>query len=190
MIRYRKKPVVIDAFQMTLERRWNNFDWPDWLNRAWQMKPGEPGSLYITDPETNGGEALSIGTLEGPQLVSFGDWIIRGVKGEIYPCKPDIFALTYETVVDDDGPVNFSQALEKVKAGTKMQRVGWNGKGMFVFLVPGSTFQVSRAPLLGIYPEGAEINYHAHIDLRTSDGQIVPWVPSQTDMLADDWQEI
>lgn len=71
-----------------------------------------------------------------------------------------------------------------------MQRAGWNGKGMFVFLVPGSTFQVNRAPLLGIYPEGTEIKYHAHIDMRTADGQIVPWLASQTDILADDWQEV
>jgi hypothetical protein len=84
---------------------------------------------------------------------------------------------------------NFSWALNQIKAGKKMQRAGWNGKGMFVFLVPGSTFQVSRAPLLGIYPEGTEINYHAHIDMRTADGQVVPWLASQTDILADDWQE-
>ncbi len=58
---------------------------------------------------------------------------------------------------------------------------------MFIFLVPSSTFSVSRAPLLGIYPEGTEINYHAHVDMRTADGTIVPWLCSQTDMLAEDW---
>ena len=58
---------------------------------------------------------------------------------------------------------------------------------MFLFLVPGSTFKVNRAPLLGIYPEGTEINYHAHIDMKTADGTIVPWLASQTDVLADDW---
>lgn len=84
---------------------------------------------------------------------------------------------------------DFAWAIRQIKQGKKMQRAGWNGKGMFVFLVPGSTFQVNRAPLLGIYPEGTEINYHAHIDMRTADGQIVPWLASQTDILADDWQE-
>lgn len=84
--------------------------------------------------------------------------------------------------------LNFSQALEHIKNGIRMQRVGWNGKGMFVFLVPGSTFQVNRPPLLGIYPEGTTINYHAHIDMRTADGTIVPWLASQTDILANDWQ--
>jgi hypothetical protein len=58
---------------------------------------------------------------------------------------------------------------------------------MFLFLVPGSTFKVSRPPLLGIYPEGTEINYRSHIDMKTVDGSIVPWVASQTDILAEDW---
>lgn len=84
--------------------------------------------------------------------------------------------------------LTFSQALNHIKNGAKMQRAGWNGKGMFVFLVPGSTFIVNRPPLLGIYPEGTEITYHAHIDMKTADGQIVPWLCSQTDMLAEDWQ--
>lgn len=81
----------------------------------------------------------------------------------------------------------FGLAVEAVKKGKKIARAGWNGKGMFLFLVPGSTFKVNRAPLLGIYPEGTEINYHAHIDMKTVDGTIVPWLASQTDVLADDW---
>lgn len=86
--------------------------------------------------------------------------------------------------------VDFGTALSSVKAGRRMQRIGWNGKGMFIFLVPGSTFKVNRAPLLGIYPEGTEIKYHGHVDMRTADGQIVPWLCSQTDMLAEDWIEV
>lgn len=85
---------------------------------------------------------------------------------------------------------SFSQALDLIKSGKRLQRAGWNGKGMFVFLVPGSTFQVNRAPLLGIYPEGTTINYHAHVDMRTADGMIVPWLCSQTDLLANDWQVV
>ena len=69
-------------------------------------------------------------------------------------------------------------------------RAGWNGKGMFLFLVPGSTFKVSRAPLLGIYPEGTEIKYHSHVDMKTAQGDVVPWLCSQTDMLAEDWQTL
>jgi hypothetical protein len=63
-----------------------------------------------------------------------------------------------------------------------------DGKGMFIFLVPGSVFKVNRAPLLGIYPEGTEIKYHAHVDMKTASGEVVPWLCSQTDMLAEDWE--
>ena len=94
-LKYRKKPVVIEAFQMTKERRASNADWPEWMHRAWQLDREAPGSLYPTE-EGAGDGTLSIGTLEGQHLVSWGDWIIQGVKGELYPCKPDIFEATYE----------------------------------------------------------------------------------------------
>ena len=58
---------------------------------------------------------------------------------------------------------------------------------MFIFLVPGSHFEVNRPPLLGIYPEGTPIDYRSHIDMKTAQGDVVPWVASQTDLLADDW---
>ena len=96
-LRFRKKPVVIEAFQMTEERRGSNFDWPCWLNDAWQKDAEEAGALFIdeSDPLRL---RLCIRTLEGVHNVSWNDWIIQGVKGEIYPCKPDIFEATYEAV--------------------------------------------------------------------------------------------
>ena len=87
-----------------------------------------------------------------------------------------------------DANSNFEWALTQLKQGARVQREGWNGKGMFLFLVPGSTFEVSRPPLLGIYPLGTVVNYHAHIDMKTADGTVVPWLCSQTDMLANDWR--
>lgn len=84
--------------------------------------------------------------------------------------------------------MNFGQALEALKQGEKVARSGWNGKGMFLFLVPGSKFEVNRLPLLGIYPEGTVISYHAHVDMKTAQGDVVPWLCSQTDMLAEDWE--
>jgi hypothetical protein len=86
--------------------------------------------------------------------------------------------------------LSFSEALELLKDGKLVCRKGWNGTGMFLFLVPGSTFAVNRPPLLGIYAEGRMINYHPHIDMKTADGQIVPWLASQTDLLANDWEEV
>ena len=95
----------------------------------------------------------------------------------------EVFHKAYRQV---DG-LTFGLALEALKLGNKVARAGWNGKGMFLFLVPGSTFKVNRPPLLGIYSEGTEINYHAHIDMKTADNKVVPWLCSQTDMLAEDW---
>lgn len=84
-------------------------------------------------------------------------------------------------------PFDFGVALQILKAGGRVARQGWNGKDMFLFLVPGSRFTVNRPPLLGIYPEGTEIDYHAHIDMKTAQGYVVPWLASQADLLANDW---
>lgn len=96
-LKFRKKPIVVEAFQMTLERRLDNSEWPEWLHRAWNEDYGRVGSLQRTRPfDRSDSDELEIVTLEGVRLVSFGDWIIRGIKGELYPCKPDIFEATYE----------------------------------------------------------------------------------------------
>ena len=79
---------------------------------------------------------------------------------------------------------------QMVGGGYKVAREGWNGKDMFIFLVPGSTFKVNRPPLLGIYPEGTEIQYHGHIDMKTAQGYVVPWLASQADLLTDDWNPV
>lgn len=95
MPKFTKKPVTIEAFQITEETSKDNKDWPNWLNEAWQKPKIEPGAVYP------GGEMLAITTLEGIMSVSPGDWIIQGVKGELYPCKPDIFEQTYNPVTDE-----------------------------------------------------------------------------------------
>jgi len=95
-VKFRKKPVVIEAFQMTEKRRNDNREWPEWLNRAWN-RPAAEGSVWI-DPSDPTRQRLVCGTLEGVYQISWNDWIIQGVKGELYPCKPDIFEATYEKV--------------------------------------------------------------------------------------------
>jgi hypothetical protein len=78
-MKYRKKPVVIDARQYTR----NGLD-------------AEKVAEWCGGDQTDDG--CIIHTLEGDHLASYGDWIIKGVKGEFYPCKPDIFEQTYEPV--------------------------------------------------------------------------------------------
>lgn len=93
-MKYRKKPLIIEAFQMNLDDRWDNSEWPQWLHKAWQLEQHEKNAFYCK----NGGEPVFIHTLEGEYIVTFGDYIIQGIQGELYPCKPDIFEATYEAV--------------------------------------------------------------------------------------------
>lgn len=107
-------------------------------------------------------------------------------EGYISWSPADVFDRAYKPTEN----MTFGMAVEALKAGQMVARKGWNGKAMFLFLVPGSTFHVNRPPLLGIYPEGTEINYHAHIDMKTATGEVVPWLASQTDVLANDWEVV
>jgi hypothetical protein len=88
-MKFRKKPVEIQAVQWTGD---NTSDVIDWV-----LHTGSRSARWHepTDPH---GEHLAIDTLEGTMRAAVGDWIVRGVKGEHYPCKPDIFEATYEPV--------------------------------------------------------------------------------------------
>jgi len=80
-------------------------------------------------------------------------------------------------------------AVKQLLAGATVARRGWNGRGMFLFLVPGSTFAVSEGrPMAAHYEVGTQINYQPHVDMQTADGSVVPWLCSQTDLLAVDWE--
>ena len=94
---FRKKPIVIEAFQITKVTRHDNTDWPEWLNAAWQEDPSKDGSVHIMPGM---GDTLGINTLEGTHECRIGDYIIRGINGELYPCKPDIFEKTYDAVLE------------------------------------------------------------------------------------------
>lgn len=84
--------------------------------------------------------------------------------------------------------MTFSVALEQIKAGKKVSRAGWNGKGMFVFLQEGSEIcaNVARNKHIAMLP--GDIKICPHIDMKAADGSIViGWLASQTDLLSDDW---
>ena len=70
--------------------------------------------------------------------------------------------------------LDFGDAIRALKSGKRVAREGWNGKGMFLFLVNGSTFTANREPLLSIMGEGTQVQYHAHIDMKTAQGYVVP----------------
>lgn len=95
-MKYRKKPVVIEAFQYDgdLMNSKGQYYVPEWAEKAHKK-----GDIYFRDIG-NIPEVMIIKTLEGDMVASIGDYIIQGVNGEIYPCKPDIFEKTYEGVVE------------------------------------------------------------------------------------------
>jgi len=80
---YKKKPLVIQAVQWTGE---NNIEILNFCSRCYITSSGKTKDLVIT-------------TLEGDMSAAIGDYVIKGVKGEFYPCREDIFDLTYETVI-------------------------------------------------------------------------------------------
>jgi hypothetical protein len=100
--RYRKKPVVIEAVQVAAAdysgNAWNGSLFkcdvlPQWLEDAFTN-----GTIAV-HPSDQDCALLAIKALEGTMIAQPGDWIIRGVAGELYPCKPNIFEATYEPVV-------------------------------------------------------------------------------------------
>jgi hypothetical protein len=86
-MKFRKKPVVIEAVQFRGGEQSYEMD----------QLVGGPASGKIHYPEDG---TMLVDTLEGSMIARPGDWIIRGIKGELYPCKPDIFAATYDPVED------------------------------------------------------------------------------------------
>lgn len=93
-------------------------------------------------------------------------------------------------MADESTGKGIGWAVHVMEHGGRVRRAGWNGKEMFLFLVPGSQFQVNRPPLNVIYPEGTTIDYQPHVDMRTAQGTIVPWLCSQTDLLARDYEAV
>jgi len=90
MPKFTKRPVVIEAVQaqhllIQAAQAWH--DLPIWIREAY-----EEGNIVF------GAYTINIQTLEGRMVAEKTDWVIRGVRGEIYPCKPDIFAMTYDPV--------------------------------------------------------------------------------------------
>nr|DAR27073.1 MAG TPA: PGDYG protein [Caudoviricetes sp.] len=96
MAKYRKKPIEIEAYRWIDNISATEFpDFPEWLAEAYL-------NGYIYWDVYGGGEVsqIHIETPEGNMIARKGDYIIKGVKGELYPCKPDIFEMTYEEVIE------------------------------------------------------------------------------------------
>lgn len=84
--------------------------------------------------------------------------------------------------------MNFSDALNRLKEGAKVGREGWNGKGMFLYYVPAASYAAKTEIAKEYF--GEKVPYGAYIAIKTAQENVVPWLASQTDLLADDWEII
>jgi hypothetical protein len=200
---YRKKPIVIEARQLSEE---NCIEIAEWvLGRPVIDNPLERLIVRI-----QGG--LKISTLEGNTLVNLGDFIIKGINGEFYPCKLDIFEKTYEKALKDPLEIrersvdqlseyhttsetiesikknrkmssvytmDFGEALIHAKAGEKIARTGWNGKNMWVAMTPGKILDLEKHD---IWPEhiknvavnnGGKVEILPYLTMKTVDNKVV-----------------
>lgn len=97
--------------------------------------------------------------------------------------------------------MNFGQALESLKIGKKVSREGWNGKGMWLYLVPANSYPAQTPAAKAYWADKAEqhtfvgdskesvplVPYGAYIAMKTAQENVVPWLASQTDVLGEDW---
>lgn len=114
MSKFRKIPLEVDAFCL------DGSEWPDWAQQAVVA-----GDIRIVDGDVEG--RVEIDTLEGTMHAIRGDWVIRGVVGEFYPCQPGVFAKSYEPVPDPNDPAvvqartddELEAALDELEGGLR-----------------------------------------------------------------------
>ena len=79
-------------------------------------------------------------------------------------------------------------AVKQMQNGAKLARAGWNGKGMFLYYVPADSYPARTAVAKEQWGENALVPYGAYVAMKTAQGNVVPWLASQTDLLATDWE--
>lgn len=146
MALYRKKPIIIEAYQ-TFEEK-------------------------------------IIPTLEGDMKASVGDYIITGVRGEQYPCKPDVFAKSYETVTDGSDGMTIGQAISALEDGKRCARKAWNGKNQYIELVYNASYIDADGKLVNAKHDTSGNKVIAFVG---TSGVQLGWLASQSDLLSKDW---
>lgn len=186
-MKYRKKPVVIEAIQFTKEMEDSKFK--ELINFI--------GGENIAGASGSPMDKIIIKTLEGDMTASDGDYIIKGVNGEFYPCKPDVFDKTYDEA-DTLSTMNFGDAIEVLKQGGAIRRSGWNGKGLFVIKQVPAHITEEIIPKMQSLPQSAKdiimsrenkvIDYTSQMLIINPDGRADSWVPSVSDVFGEDWE--
>lgn len=199
-MKYRKKPVVIEAVKWIGSQK--SFEevrqfFPDIMDGGAVWYPDAPANLEVKTDSW----PLFIQTLEGTMSAQIGDYIIKGVNGEFYPCKPDIFEKTYQAESEGcesypKNKFNFGIALRYLQEGKAVARSGWNGKGMFVVKQIPAQIGLDIIPKMQSLPQSAKdillgreqpISYTNQMLIINADGRADSWVPSSSDCFAEDW---
>lgn len=84
--------------------------------------------------------------------------------------------------------MDFGEALKALKSGDRVGRSGWNGNGMFAYLVPAASYPVQTGAAASHFGEGSMVPYRAYLALKTAQDDVATWAPSCSDVLAEDWE--
>jgi len=106
---------------------------------------------------------------------------VEGFDGYVSWSPLDVFNNAYRLVTG----MNFGLAIEAMKKGCKVARVGWNGKDMFAYMVPANQYPAQTNAIKTVFPD--LVPYRAYMALKTAQNDVSTWAPSGSDCLADDW---
>lgn len=108
---------------------------------------------------------------------------VDGHEGYVSWSPKEQFDKAYRPMAD----MAFGAAIEAIKAGHKVARKGWNGKGMFVYFVPANSYPAQTGAAQSHFGEGGMVPYNAYMALKGADNTVSTWAPSGSDALAEDW---
>ena len=179
-MKFIKKAIAIDAWQVPPHGEAAPMP-PQWMLDAISTREVD------TAPDHKG----VLVKVTGTWLKAYpGDWIIKGVQGELYPCPAAVFTNSYMSATR----LNFGRALDAIMDGHCVTREDWNGKGMYVFLERGGNPAINSDFIGGVSaklfdPIGRDCLARMPVlVMHNAQGhRIVGWTPSQTDMLAESW---
>lgn len=139
--------------------------------------------LYIHMPD----DSQEIIINERPQAKV--DYVDKTYSDDLVHANSDKIWITEYIFVNDTEEMSFSEALDILKDGGVVTRKGWNGKGQFLYYVPENEYAPCTDAAVRAF-DGDLVPYRAYIAIKTVQGDVVPWVASQTDLLAEDWVDL
>lgn len=126
-----------------------------------------------------------------PQAKNYGDPASHGQPGYkvVYPDGYTSWspAEAFEEAYRETSGMPFGLAVEAMKKGLRVARTGWNGAGMFAYLVPAASYPAQTGVAKEHFGDSAMVPYREYMALKTAQGDVATWAPSCSDALADDW---